>query len=140
MKTLPRGHPNGTVFHYMSLAGPGSRGVVVLPTFALLARTLRCADAKAAFPVVPCPSAVRLLSWVLDYSFLPPLTCFPFSASRVLSITLRCSYISPAFFPSNQPEAFSRFFSAPRNLCYVYVFSLLVDSASLLGFCSCFKL
>lgn len=135
MKTLPRGHPKGPVFHYMSPAGPGSR-VLALPTFALLARTFQCTDAKAAFPVVPCPSTVWLLSWPWTTPS-SSLTCFPFSASQVLYLTLRCSSISLAFFPSNHPKAFSGFFSAPQNLCYVYVFSLSVDSASVLGFC-CF--
>lgn len=45
--------------------------------FALLARTFQWADATANFPVVPCLSALWLLSWVLDYSPpSSPLTSF----------------------------------------------------------------
>lgn len=139
MKTLPRGHPNGTVFHYVSPAGPGSRGVLARPTFALLARTFQWADAKAAFPVVPCPSAVWLLSWVLDYSFLPTYFLSSLSLSGPLP-NFKVLLDLASLLPIQSAEAFSGFSSAPQNLCYIYVLSLSVDSASFLGFCCCFKL
>lgn len=118
-ENVTQGPPLTALRFILSPTGPVSRGMLAPSTLAVLARPSEWASTNAAISCGVLHTfsvAAHLSSWTPPSSHLPS---FPLSASQGPCLTLRCSWISPASFPSSQPDASSRFLPARQNLCRV---------------------